>query len=206
MAILPNQLGVRVYITDNDGTLPEYDDDDDEPAEPNTTTKYIEAVSDSRFEIRFAFSHPFPTQYGVHVIFYLDGVRVRSRTLKVTELLGTGGREKKHSCRRTHFRKDGINYAQNFQFSKLVTGMQPWFFGDTFGYSCCYLDEDSDQLLGADTARALDQTGQITVKLYYVHNVQERSGRPGGPAKCLHHFDRLPEKAMKGKTLSHSIR
>lgn len=74
------------------------------------------------------------------------------------------------------------------------------------GYSCRDLDEDSDLFIGAEKTKALNQTGRITVEFYYVHNIQERPSRSNKPARCLHHFDNLPEKALKGKTLSHSIR
>lgn len=132
MAVLPHQPGVKVHVAINGSVMPEYDDE--EPEVPNTTTKYIEAISDAHFEVRFAFSYPFQTQHGVHVILYLDGVRVRSRTFKESDLLGFRGRERWHTYRRTHFRENGETYTQDFQFSTLVTGRHALFSSVSFGY------------------------------------------------------------------------
>lgn len=47
----------------------EYEDDE---AEPNTVSKYIEASSDKDFVLKWKFSHPFPAHYAVEMRVQVD--------------------------------------------------------------------------------------------------------------------------------------
>ncbi|KAF2677286.1 hypothetical protein K458DRAFT_163507 [Lentithecium fluviatile CBS 122367] len=53
---------------------------------PKSVIKYVETISGVRFEIHYAFTQPFPTQYGVRARIQLDGKKVRSQAWNQHEL------------------------------------------------------------------------------------------------------------------------
>jgi hypothetical protein len=76
MAIHPDHPGLTVAFAVEGSVVKEYDDD--QPATPNTVTRYVEAVSDATFAIKYRLTDPFPIEYGVKIEVRLDGQKVSS--------------------------------------------------------------------------------------------------------------------------------
>lgn len=75
--------GLKASIVVDSKDLQEYDDDEDEAAEPNNVTKYVEAISNATFEIRLCISPPFPhSTHDIQVYVYLDSKSVRHTVLR----------------------------------------------------------------------------------------------------------------------------
>jgi hypothetical protein len=85
MAICDDVHGLQSEVLVNGQPLREYEDDE---AEPNTTSKYIEESSDGESILRWKFSHPFPVQYGVEARMQVDG---EQRRVEVRDSHGSHG-------------------------------------------------------------------------------------------------------------------
>jgi hypothetical protein len=74
MAIFHDVLGLKAEVLVNGEPLTEYDDDS---AELNTITKYIEAKSDKEFVLNYAFDMDVPSDQGVEVTIEVDEKKSR---------------------------------------------------------------------------------------------------------------------------------
>lgn len=116
MAIAPEHPGLEVTICIDGQPLPEYEDDEEDPA-PKTTTKYIEARSDRHFSIVTRFKPPFPTEYHVRAWLSIDGIGM-DRRLWLREDLFERPFEKAGIRR-----QEGEEWVkQKFSFAKLNIG------------------------------------------------------------------------------------
>jgi hypothetical protein len=117
MAISDDYPGLKTEIYVDGRPLREYDDNDDE-AEPNTTTKYIESSSGKDFSLRFKFNPPFSTKYGVEIRIAIDGERARVLACRPEMLYSPDGLWKFG----VSFMKDGQWFRQKYRFTALNIG------------------------------------------------------------------------------------
>lgn len=116
MAISNETPGLRAEILVDGRPLPEYEDDE---AELNTVTTYIEASSDKEFALRWDFAHPFPEQYGVEMRVSIDGADYRINIKEADKLYKRGGHtktgvghKKRSQCFRRNYRFTALNIGQ----------------------------------------------------------------------------------------------
>jgi hypothetical protein len=78
MAVIENIPGVEVHVTTNDQPLVEYTDPDVAQL-PNTTSCFVEAISDQNFEIQCMLRHDTKFESdGIKFHVYIDGAWVES--------------------------------------------------------------------------------------------------------------------------------
>jgi len=119
MAIIPDVPNVVVDIVVDGDPLPEYlDEDDDEAVTPNSTTKYVECVSGSRFGMRTDFvgleRQHLSDGDAIETAYYVDGQRVDGTVLYMPKKLV-------HVHRAARYMEGGIWKEQEFSFADLVT-------------------------------------------------------------------------------------
>jgi len=115
MAISNETPGLRAEVLVDGRPLPEYEDDE---AELNTVTRYIEALSDKDFALRWEFEPPFPEQYGVEMRVSIDGAKYRGNIKGADELYRQGG----HTKIGVGQKKRGQCFLQNYRFTALNIG------------------------------------------------------------------------------------
>jgi hypothetical protein len=104
---------LRAEVLVDGRPLPAYDDDDDDDdAEPGTVTKYIEAMSDKEFILKYAFEMDVPTDHGVEVRIEVDEKRCR---------VGIPPQDlhKSHRKYGPGYSKDGECFRQHYRFTAL---------------------------------------------------------------------------------------
>ena len=114
MAISPEYPGLEVKIFFRGQQLHEYDDED--PV-PKTTTKYIEARSDSKFVVATTFRPPFSTRYHVRAHLSIDGVSMTKWFSDREDLF-----QKPFQTSGLRWQQDGEWVKQEFCFAKLNIG------------------------------------------------------------------------------------
>lgn len=92
--------------------------DDDQPATPNTVTKYVEAVSDATFAIKYRFTDPFHIEYGVRIKICLDGKKVSGSIHRKEDIW----KSVDQWCNGAHSRVSGKSFEQKFRFSQFAAG------------------------------------------------------------------------------------
>jgi hypothetical protein len=112
MAIFNNVPGLEAEVVVDGEPLHEYEDDD---AEPDTMTKYIEALSDKEFALRFIFKMDTPVDHGVQVRMDIDGL-VSCVVYSPDDL------RKPWYKRGKTFLKNGQHFRQNYRFTALNIG------------------------------------------------------------------------------------
>ena len=116
MAVLPEVPGLKVEVCVDGSPLQEYDDD--EPAQANTVTKYIEAVSDANFCIKYAADHSYLSTHGVEAEVHIDGRYMTAHLHNLTSFKQPKGFER---TGKLGFR-DGKTFRSKFRFSSLALG------------------------------------------------------------------------------------
>jgi len=116
MAIHPHHPGLTVEFAIDGSVVKEYDND--QPATPNTITKYVEAASNATFAIKYRFTSPFPIEYGVKIEVRLDGQKVSSTVLNKDRIWRSCD-QWCNGARSTNLRK---NFEQKFRFSQFTAG------------------------------------------------------------------------------------
>ncbi|KAH6875378.1 hypothetical protein BKA58DRAFT_119998 [Alternaria rosae] len=185
MAIASEHPGLEVTICVDGQPLPEYEDDDEDPA-PKTTTKYIEARSDRHFSIVTRFKPPFPTEYHVRTWLSIDGIGM-DRRLWLREGLFE-----------RPFEKAGIRRQEGEEWVK-----------QKFSFAKLNIVEEARESIPnvAAMKQSLSTTGCITMSFQLVKGFQEvqlESPKHYTPAH-LATLKEIPEKALKGDALSHQI-
>jgi hypothetical protein len=120
MAILPGAPGFKVEVLVNGSVAQEYSGD--EVADPNTTTKYIEAISGAPFRVAYSINSEHSTTYvgeGVKVRVYLDGKEVFGRLIRAQPDFD-GKRRYCNGAENHYFQK---SYLERFRFSEFKIGM-----------------------------------------------------------------------------------
>jgi hypothetical protein len=90
MALLDDVPGVEVQIVVQDQVLHEYQDRSAQVS-AKTTERYVEAQSHAEFQIRYAFSKPFPADRPVSMIVTIDGKDVDEPLIRPFELFEPQG-------------------------------------------------------------------------------------------------------------------
>ncbi|KAF2491026.1 hypothetical protein BU16DRAFT_141592 [Lophium mytilinum] len=182
MAILNDLPGLKVEIVVNGQTLKEYDDDDEDPEEkPRTVTKYIEATSGASFEVRFTFTRLFSlSMYSFAMDIYLDGKFMDNMCIQKNDLFKgpielTGVRSKKGEQW----------YLEKFCFSKLA------------------IDDGDPRKIGQTVRDALSKVGEISARLRRIEYRGIAEAPTATKSDGLLQFGSVPEKALKGRALSH---
>jgi hypothetical protein len=80
MVILPSRPGINITVKCNGASLQEYEDED-EDAQPNVVTKYVEAISGAEFGVQWEIAAPWPA-YTVLFDIYIDQKWVTGRFCK----------------------------------------------------------------------------------------------------------------------------
>ncbi|KAK5005815.1 hypothetical protein LTR60_006144 [Cryomyces antarcticus] len=178
MAILEDVPGIEVAITVNGNDLKEYEEDDI-VNEPKTVTKYIEATSGVNFGIRYSVARRFPMK-GDCITFsmYLDNEKCGSSVVTKASVNTSSSQHCKYG------RNEADSKLRRFMFAALETG-------------------SSDELrIEEDNAR-VQKIGTMEVRVYH-KRIISRFVRPRQPEFAR--IGILPEKALKGQTISHNIR
>jgi hypothetical protein len=113
MAKFDDVPGLKAEVLVDGEPLQEYDDDD---VESDMITKYIEALSDKDFVLRFTFDMDLTADHGVEVQVDIDGdrCRVAYRPEKLHKPCHKSGRS---------FLKNGQRFERNFRFTALNIGI-----------------------------------------------------------------------------------
>ncbi|KAF2127283.1 hypothetical protein P153DRAFT_295534 [Dothidotthia symphoricarpi CBS 119687] len=182
MAVLDDCPGLKAEIIVYAQPLEEYVDEDEEDP-PKTVTKYVEAQSGAEFALKWKFSTPFPTQYGVQAVVHIDGVATYNTVMWPEDLHGRRGFANQGGI----FEQDGVRFIQNYRFTALN------------------IVEESDGPVNLENVRKdVGSKGCITLTLRFITNIR-RSGSPNkarGQAP-LSAMGAVPEKALKGDARSH---
>lgn len=191
--------GLEVQIVVAGVPLQEYNSDEDD--EVKSVTKYIEATSGANFEIRWSFTSDFKQKgHQILIAVYGDGMGLAAETSRPSDLL-TG-----YSTLTGRTRNAG-NHAvfEKFTFSELKIGMlsSSNCRAQTSVTDTCILYLDEDKIPLASSAATISSLGVISVKLRRV-KVLKNAGRP--QTEKFKSLGTVPEKALKGRALSHSIR
>ncbi|KAI4721052.1 hypothetical protein E4T48_02746 [Aureobasidium sp. EXF-10727] len=186
MAIIPDVPHVAVDIVVDGRPLPEYlDEDDDDSISPDSTTKYVECVSGSRFGIRIDLtgmeSKHLKRGNTVAADYFLDSTWVDGTPHRFP--LGRRA-VTLHSTAR--YREAGIWKSRDFMFAELVT-----------------TEEGSSSKLRPE----LKDLGTITIELFYAHT---NGGKQGGPSQDTPKIQvgqqEIHEKNLKGQAISYQAK
>ncbi|TIA57871.1 hypothetical protein D6C83_03728 [Aureobasidium pullulans] len=155
MAIIPDVPYVSVDIVVDGRALPEYlDEDDHESLSSNSTIKYVECVSGSKFGIRVDLNgmEPWDLEGGDIVLedYFLDGKWVDG-AVKSFPLNRHHAISVRHAARH---REGGTWKERDFMFADLVT---------------------TEDAISKTLKPDLKDLGTITVKLYYAELLEKRS-------------------------------
>ena len=202
MAIISEVEGLNVQVLVNGQPLVEYDDDEEVGDENNgiqkTTTKYIEAISDAEFTIRYTFDKTFVHKGNdIDVEVYMDGQYMEGHIRRSPEL--------QSGCLATvtghRYRQGNQWFERKFSFSKLSIGEC----GIPKIYPPANKSSVEDHTLKptAEIVAKLQQTGVISVR---IHRLVARH-QSNGSHKDKHGngIGQISEKALKGRALSHAV-
>jgi hypothetical protein len=114
MAIFPDVPGLQAEIVVDGEPLREYEDDGDD-TEPGTVTKYIEALSDKEFVLKYTVDVDMPTDYGVEAKIDVDGKKCHIG-------IPPGDGHKPHYRYGPGHFKDGKYFRQHYRFTALEVG------------------------------------------------------------------------------------
>ncbi|KAF2872366.1 hypothetical protein BDV95DRAFT_661569 [Massariosphaeria phaeospora] len=200
MAILPDCPGLEVKIVVDGEPLKEYEDDGT-PA-PKSVTKYIEAVSDAKFEINYAFNKDYPHAYDVRVVVKLDGQQVDDSLDPYSTLFRDGG----HTVSGATSCLDGKWFMADFRFSQLTID-PPTTFIQPLRRTYFFADTDSGRHIDKRLSKKLSTAGEISIAFQHIKNI--RASRSSGKDIRIRNTSQIgnvPEKAVQVSGLSHYAR
>jgi hypothetical protein len=163
MAIFHNVLGLKAEVLVNGEPLTEYDDDS---AELNTITKYIEAKSDKEFVLNYAFDMDVPSDQGVEV------------TIEVDEKKSRVGIPQKY-LRKSHckygpgFFKNGEYFRQHYRFTELDIGKELSLSKLMHSPTNITVEEVDGIANPSDIRKDLESKGSISLEFRFIANVRE---------------------------------
>ncbi|KAL1623680.1 hypothetical protein SLS56_008129 [Neofusicoccum ribis] len=176
MAVIKQLRGLHVTIA----CQKEYADVDEEQAK-GTVTKYIEAVSGKSFKINWRFESNFQyKEYDITSWIYLDGKKVDGLFID-SERLGPSGYVTSLGAARS--KRDGKWIQQSFSFAALN------------------VDEDNRDIHKKGLAESVQSLGEISVRLWRVRKTAGVNG--SNEELSFHALGSVPEKALKGRGVSH---
>ncbi|KAL1393605.1 hypothetical protein HDK64DRAFT_315114 [Phyllosticta capitalensis] len=181
--------GVDIHIRVNGQRLKEYVDEDDENP-PRTVVKYIVAESGAHFTVAHKFDHSFKYQnYDILLSVYLDGHRAYDAVLHKEDFHTYAERPHGEITASRSF-KDGRFWERNFTFAELVI-------------------DESGEKFNANKKKSIDALGEISVKLFRVKVTSKAEQPKGDEMKDFEKQKRdakVPEKALKGRAVSHQAK
>ncbi|KAK2763971.1 hypothetical protein FQN54_009590 [Arachnomyces sp. PD_36] len=185
MAIL-GEFEVTVIVNGNAVTEYNVDEDDQDSAQqPNTVTKYIEAVSDAEFSLNVSILPHYELRgdiVGWHL--YVDGVHAESITVAKEDFeKGRCVQPIRFCLKGTKHERYGKWMLQHFKFSSI-----------SFGQS-----GDQEEHVSVDRA---SQAGNLEVKAWCYRLNSYRAKDPNPPFNPLRN---VSEKSLKGQALSHTV-
>lgn len=123
MAILPNRPGIEVAVRIGKGKDTYEYEHHDYPDRPNSTIKYIEAVSDADFSvvIKFTARNSDLGNYSLGLCIYVDGTRVQGSVIDLKE--HRYARECHYVCDGALVHEDGKWVQRALRFEGLDVGM-----------------------------------------------------------------------------------
>ncbi len=197
MAILPSHPGIKVSIVCNGAALQEYDDEDDE-TQTHVVSKYIEAVSGAEFGIKCEVSPPWPPNT-LLFIYYLDQKWVGGRYA-----MQISYNPPNWTCIEQGSRTivDGQSYLHKFAFAALTIGKRFDKLGPRMVLTI-HTADDAATNVGAHIMKEIKGMGEITVTAYLVKNVQKSYKANYALTSNIADIGKIPEKALKGRSLSH---
>ncbi|KAG9190577.1 hypothetical protein G6011_08665 [Alternaria panax] len=179
MAIVDEAPGLEVQIRVNGNPLREYIDRHAAVSEA-TAESYVEAHSDSPFDIHYWFKAPFPADRAVSMIVTMDGKNVDEPLIRPDELYESNG---------------------HFSSGPISSDGRNWF-KQTYRFSPLDITECSEEPISEDLQNKLQPIGIITCELYFLNNAK-RNLNASFEHKELEKLDAINEKAIKGESLSH---
>lgn len=187
MAIL-DKFETQVLI--DDAPAEEYDDNQENSASsPKKVVKYIEARSEMRFAVSFRIlpGYSFDCDH-LEWSISIDGNNVHNPIVLRSRYDYTKGFKdtRKHAIYET---EDGNGYMPHaFQFAKLET-------------------RDTSPLdRGKDLKSRYDDLGTIQILVRRFDNARKTSPCPGKRSSLPQDIGTVPEKALKGRAISHSVK
>ncbi|TIA38770.1 hypothetical protein D6C79_07788 [Aureobasidium pullulans] len=186
MAIIPDVPYVSVDIVVDGRALPEYlDEDDHESLSSNSTIKYVECVSGSKFAIRTNITgmEPWDLDGGDIVLedYFLDGKWVDG-AVKSFPLNRHHAISVRHAARH---REGGTWKERDFMFADLVT---------------------TEDAISKTLKPDLKDLGTITVKLYYAELLEKRQKTQHNHQRVKFGHENLHEKHLKGQAMSYQAK
>ncbi|KAF2710613.1 hypothetical protein K504DRAFT_454880 [Pleomassaria siparia CBS 279.74] len=179
MAILTDCPGFEAQIVVDGIALKEYNDD--EPTPPKTASKYVEVRSGATFEISYQFRPPFPNDRMVSIAIAIDGRVLDEPLVQAADL----------------FNPDGFSSTGSLSTNGRESSVQKF----------CFLDLDivegkDDDDVDEETKESLELMGTITLSCYFLKNAKKNETFIS-PRKVIDNLGEVPERAVKGETLSH---
>ncbi|CAG5182045.1 uncharacterized protein ALTATR162_LOCUS9964 [Alternaria atra] len=181
MAVVDETSGLEVQIHVDGNPLREYTDQHTAVSEA-TSESYVEAHSDSIFEIHYSFKAPFPVDRPVSMIVTMDGKDVDEPLIRPDEL----------------YKSDG-----HISSGPISNDGKSWF-TQTFRFSPLEIIECSEGPIPEDLQNKLQPVGTITCEFYFLDNAR-RSPKTSFVHEELEKLDTVNEKAIKGDSLSHQV-
>ncbi|KAJ8111165.1 hypothetical protein OPT61_g6169 [Boeremia exigua] len=180
MAVLPSRPGIKMSIVCDGAALQEYDDNDEEP-QPNSVSKYIEAISGAEFAIRGELTPPWQPST-VLLYYYLDQKQVSGRFLK-----------------QVNYRVPSWTALEEGPIT-VVDGQS---FLHKYAFAALRVD-DTVTTIGSHVLKDIKGMGEITVKAHYVKKLQDvKPTNNSALSNNIKEIGGIPEKALKGNSLSH---
>ncbi|KAF2117494.1 hypothetical protein BDV96DRAFT_685220 [Lophiotrema nucula] len=178
MAILHDWPTLKVNIVVNDVPLEEY------PIHgldlPKTVARYIPASSGADFTIKYAFTRPFPADRPVSIGIKIDGYPVDEPFHHGRDLFEKEG----YTCSGAMLKAGLRWYERKFKFAEIS------------------IEEGNLDPVSEELTHALDSVGTIELSFWFCENAS-RNVVPKIPPKKLNHLGVVPEKAVKGESISH---
>ncbi|KAL1797329.1 hypothetical protein ACET3X_003935 [Alternaria dauci] len=179
MAIVNEVPGLEVQIHINGNPLREYIDRHTAVSEA-ISESYVEAHSDSTFEIHYSFRAPFPIDRPVCMIVTMDGKDVDEPLIRPDELYEPEG----HVSSGPISNNGGNWLTKPYRFSPLD------------------IREYNEVPIAEDLQNKIRPIGIITCEFYFLNDVK-RNPKTSFAHKELEKLHTVNEKAIKGESLSH---
>lgn len=205
MAIIKGMHGVCVEVAVNGVALQEYDDDED--SELDSVTKYIPANTGACFEIRWRFDRTFKhIQHPICLQVHVDGKYADAAIVSADKMPTTPLTPNKIEGRRSKAGNDW--FIEKFTFSGLVIGTRL----DSVTSSLfpeldltIALDDTLPKQSHAAVAAHVATLGLISAKLYRLKTVRPKPFVLAHRLAKFDTIDRVAEKSLKGRALSHAV-
>ncbi|KAJ8109122.1 hypothetical protein OPT61_g7689 [Boeremia exigua] len=181
MAIHPDFSGLTAEIVVNGEALQEYAADDEEQ-DTKDVTNYVQASSGAYFAIRYVIPQALFTEHSMRALIKIDGVKTRGQVWNQEFCDEDGITE---ICNTSAARVNGVDMSQKLHFAELS------------------LVEASEKI-GKAVQKQMAHLGHISVSFYAIENLR-RLERLRDEISALQNFYTVPEKALKGRSVTHSV-